>query len=552
MLPRAPIDDDLALQLTSTDPLVLELAKLRWAEVSFEGFVKYLYPRRIIPDFQLEFIRTLDYLERRILIHPVTGRPVYNLLTNFPPRHAKTHYGTILFAAYQMGRKATRKTMVTAYNATLASDFGAETKAVVMSDDFKRVFPAFKLSTDSRANDAFKSTARGAYYAIGLDGPTSGRPANCLIIDDPLKSRPDAESAANRKNVWDFIVSALWLRMEPEEDGTLPIQIMTLTRWHPDDPAGRLMKLPEWEKGEWIHVYHQGLTETSPTDPKGTFDDVSKKYYTALWPERFPVSYMLKQKSRSERDFQAQYQQQPLIEGGNMFKSDWWQTLPMDHDPSVPGQYHSILIAADTAYKQREVNDYSAIAVGGITLKGDIHLLSITRGRWDFPQLKQTLITMNTVWRPLGLRAIIIEDLASGQSLFQELRRESGLSVIARRWPGDKVTHLASILPLAEGGRIFIPHMRSTKMETAWVPEFMTEIEQFPSGAFDDQVDAFTLLVHELARTAITPEMLAAQFEQMNPLNNTPLTQSHALYGKSLANQLGAASRTGWGTLDVG
>lgn len=546
---KFPIPDDLEPSilsgLRSRDEVVREIAFRKWAASSFEGFVRYLYPERDIPDFQLEFIRTLDLLEKRELRHPVSGLPVYNLLTNFPPRHAKTHYGTILFAAYQMGRRPTRKTMVSAYNATLASDFGAETRALCTSPAFVKIFPNFRMSTDSRASDAFKTTKRGAYYAVGLDGPTSGRPANCLIIDDPIKSRPEAESVAVRRNVWDFITSALWMRLEPEEDGTPPIQIMTLTRWHPDDPAGRLMKLPEWINGEWLHIHHEGL-KSLPDDADGN------PQYEALWPERFPVPYLLKQKSRSERDFQALYQQNPLLEGGNIFKTNWWNTLPIDHDPTAPGTYHSLLIALDTAYKQREVNDYSALAIGGITLRGDIHLLQMIRKRLDFAALKHLAITQNAIWRPHNLRAIIVEDHASGQSLFQELRRESGLSVIARRWPGDKLSHLSSILPLAEGGRLFLPNTKSTKMDASWLPDFLQELEQFPSGQFDDQVDAFTLLVHELARTAITPEMLAAQFENMT--TQASLTKSspialEGIYGKSLNQQLNNKSFQGWGIL---
>jgi len=876
----------------SEEEILRRAALMAAASTSYSAFIQYMFPGRTFPKFQLDFIDLLDQLEKRALVHPTTGEPVYNLLINMPPRHAKSHYGTILFPAYLMGRKATRKTMVSAYNSDLATDFGGETKSIVTNPRFKQVFPDFRLSTDSRASDTWKTKQRGAYYALGLNGTTSGRPANCfaaatlvltpdgpraisqlragdkvvsfdhstnetvikeivatrsqmaevldyklqtgvkltstsdhplfdiksrlylpmrefaggqysspiglsrgqraqqrphlsalwggvprplpqrsqddvlksvqrrpkrqargdyetvqgvrqrvyrptprhqrsavlhegvlgraqarhasasprenvpglqgavsalqqacgdllermraqapfasheravqptasqrrnapevratlapfgqgnqsarrprvfpvsravpdprcpphrsdqveqlrdesdflvppvphhsaslgplgpcmvtsasgrrrepvfdiqvadtanffvggfptggfaepgahptyvlahncLIIDDPIKSRPDAESPTIRRNVWDFITGSLWMRLEPEEDGTPPIQLMTLTRWHPDDPAGRLMKLPEWAAGEWHHVYYQGLTEL-PTDPA----EPEKRQYRALWPERFDVRYLLKQKSRSERDFAALYQQQPLIEGGNMLKRAWWQWLPEDFDPLLQ-RYHSLLIAADTAYKSGTRNDYSALAIGGITLKGDIHLLNMVRGKWQLPELKQRLIILNNRLRGRGLRAIIVEDHASGQSLVQELRRESGLSVIARRWPGDKVTHLSSVLPLVEGGRVFLPHKNSTNpnMHTEWLPDFLAEIEQFPAAAFDDQVDAFSLLVYELSRTSITAEMMEAQFAdfQLASLAKKPIEQLEGLYGRSLAKQLDVTGRRGWG-----
>jgi predicted phage terminase large subunit-like protein len=541
--PDLPDDFDTELYrlLSSKDPLAKQLGAIRWAESSFEGFIRFMYPKRTFAPFQLDFIRLLDKLEKRTLIHPVTEKPVYNLLTNFPPRHAKTHYGTINFAAYLMGRNTKRKVMVSAYNATLAQDFGGETKAIALTPEFRKIFPKFQMSADKKASDEWKTTDRGAYYAIGLDGTTSGRPANALIIDDPIKNRSEADSAATRKFVWDQITSAFWSRLEPEEDGLQPIQIMTLTRWHPDDPAGRLAKLPEWGEGEWMHVYYQGLTELPP-DPHTP----GIKQYKALWPERFPVSYLLRQKSRSERDFAALYQQQPLVEGGNMVKSHWWQWLPKDFRVSKT-YYHSILIAADTAFKERTVNDYSALAIGGITAKGDIHVLGMVRARLPFPELKAKLISLNALWRPRNLRAIVVEDKASGQSLVQELRNESGLSIIARNWPGDKVVHLASVLPLIEGGRVFLPHKDSDDpdLDVSWIGDFLTEIEQFPSGAFDDQVDALSLLLHELARTSITPEMLIDQFNRFTPL--VPGKGIEGVYGKSIAGQLGLTPAKQWG-----
>ena len=166
--------------------------------------------------------------------------------------------------------------------------------------------------------------------------------------------------------------------------------------------------------------------------------------------------------------------------------------------------------------------------------------------------MRKLLIMLNAMWRPRNLRAIVVEDQASGQSIIQELRRESGVAVIARRWPGDKVTHLASVLPLIEGGRVFLPHKDTADPDipTEWLGDFLTEIEQFPSGAFDDQVDAVTLLLSELSRTAITPDMMVAQFDAFNAnsLNAKDPKSLEGLYGKSLNSQLQNQQHwRGWG-----
>ena len=108
------------------------------------------------------------------------------------------------------------------------------------------------MSQDSRAVDQWRTTASGAAYFIGVGGTTTGRAANILLLDDPLKSREEAESATQRNKVWDFYVSGLSTRLQPDLDGQAPSQIIILTRWHPDDIAGRLMETDDSSEGRSV------------------------------------------------------------------------------------------------------------------------------------------------------------------------------------------------------------------------------------------------------------------------------------------------------------
>ena len=117
----------------------------------------------------------------------------------------------------------------------------------------------------------------------------------------------------------------------------------------------------------------------------------------------------------------------------------------------------TLVIGVDTAFKKTETADYSVAVVAGMDKNGDIYIVDIIRGKYDFPELKQMLVRLNTKWRGKGLRAMYIEDKASGQSILQELKRESGMSVIPYKVVHDKVARVNAILPLIEGGRIFIP-----------------------------------------------------------------------------------------------
>jgi predicted phage terminase large subunit-like protein len=138
----------------------------------------------------------------------------------------------------------------------------------------------------------------------------------------------------------------------------------------------------------------------------------------------------------------------------------------------------------------------------------DIHILDIIRDKYDFPELKRAAITLNAKWRGRGLRGLYIEDKASGQSLIQELRNQSGMSVLPVKVGSDKVSRLNAVLPLVEGGRVYLPN------EALWLDAFMEEAQSFPSGKHDDQIDALSMGLEAIAK------MGGAASELMNgPIN---------------------------------
>lgn len=504
------------------------LLRLKRASQSFRGFVELQRPGWEFPPFQEKLLDILDKFERGVLTHADLGglpegcdpsvpldKKIDRLVVNMPPRHAKTEYCTKLFPAYYLARRPQRFVMSTSYNDTLAKEFGRAARDYAMGRPTQQAFPDFRIRKDSQAVDEWRTTSGGAYFGIGIGGTTSGRPANLLIIDDPLKAREEADSATMRNRVWSFYTSALAQRLQPEDDLTPHKQLIILTRWHPDDLVGRLQETHEWKTGDWGHISFPGITETPDPEHPGTIIE------TALWPERFPLEELQRRKRLNEREFAALYQQSPYIAGGNLIRQTWWQYYRPGEDDQ---QYPILIIAADTAFKDKQQSDYSVFAIMGLLQNGDIHIIDIQRERWTFPDLKSRAILLNNRWRGRGLRGFYIEDKASGQSLIQELRRESGLAVIPYRVRGDKVTRVNSVLPLIEGGRVFLPQ------NAPWLDAFLEESTQFPSSAHDDQVDAISLGIDVLSRMALSPEAASyagpsfSSIEQVraNSLNNLP------------------------------
>ena len=526
------------------------LLKIRDAQGSFESFVRLMYPEWELADFQLELIDALDKLEKGTL-------GVNNLLITMPPRHAKSTFGTVLFPSYYMARNPTRYVMSCSYNAQLATDFGRQVRAVVEAKEISQAFPDFTLSQESRAADVWRTEIGGAYFAVGVGGTTSGRPATLLIVDDPIKSREDAESMTQRNKTWNYYASALSTRLQPEGNNSDPKQIIILTRWHPDDLAGRLMDSDDWKEGRWKHINFPAIKSVPgqkisrrmlpEDDPRyvtpeeyrsiapGKRNVAGTEEEEPLWPVRFPLEDLKRRQRLNPREFASLYLQQPYIEGGNIIRTEWWQKYPKD---LAPEKFASLVITADTAFKKTETADYSVLIVAGCDTNGDMYIVDLLRGKWDFPELKQRMIRLNNQWRGKGLRAMYIEDKASGQSLIQELKRESGMSVIPYKVVNDKVARTNAVLPIIEGGRVFLPEV------STWLDDFIDETVSFPNGNHDDQVDAMVMAVDVLSRTSISPEAWQLHSDTSQSLNNNTPD-----FGKSLAASVKgvAAKWQGWG-----
>ena len=490
----------------------------------------YNYPDFIRADFQEELVKTLDLLEKDELINS-HGVPIRKLLITMPPRHAKSFYGTINFPAYCMMRDPTREIMVAGYNSELAATFGRQTREIVTNPANMKSFPKFKLSQESRAVDFWKTVEGGAYYAVGMGGTTTGRGANILIVDDPYKTREEADSTVKRNKIWDFYTASLLTRMQPHRNGKPPILIVTHTRWNPDDIGARIMESDEFKRGEWFHLNYPAIrtiesgveikrSDLPKDDPRyipariivnGKYVNITSSYMNksdkyvscerevALWPERFPLKELKKIRERiGDREFEALYQQNPYVLGGNIIKTSWFKRYTPE---TCPTEFHAIVIGLDTAFKTKSWNDFSVITVAGITELGDIYILKVYREKLEYPDLKRKLVNINSVWRGRGLRGWYVEDAASGQSLIQDMRHGSSLTILPWK-PGtnDKTNRCTSITPIIEGGRVFIPE------EADWLDDWEVELSQFPSGKHDDQVDSLVIVIDVASKMVVTGE----------------------------------------------
>jgi predicted phage terminase large subunit-like protein len=390
------------------------------------------------------------------------------LMIFMPPRHGKSLITSTLFPAWYLGRHPEHSIIAASYGAELATDFGRRVRNFVADPLHRAIFPTCVLAGDSSAVHRFNLEAGGAYYSVGAGGPITGRGANILLIDDAVKNREEAFSQTARRSLQAWYETTAYTRLAP--GGSI---IVIATRWHVEDLPGWLLK--EHASEGWKVINLAALAE--PDDALG------RKEGEPLWPERFPAEVLERIKEAiGTSAWQSLYQQRPVAETGGIFQKDWWRSYK-----DAP-ECRRIVFSADTAFKTGQSNDYSVIQVWGEAAAG-YHLLHVWRQRAEFPELKRQAIALAEIWKP---NAVLVEDMASGQSLIQSLQAETRLPILPVKPLGDKVARASAVSPIVESGRVYLPE------SAAWLGDFLDEVSSFPAAPHDDQVDALSQALNYL------------------------------------------------------
>jgi predicted phage terminase large subunit-like protein len=192
--------------------------------------------------------------------------------------------------------------------------------------------------------------------------------------------------------------------------------------------------------------------------------------------------------------FNIQYQQEASVTLNNLIKPEWLQNY---HEYNISeilnfkpitglcleflDDFDYVYQSWDCAIKCGENNDYSVCSSWGIKDK-KIYLLDITRGKIDYPKLREAIHNMSFLFKP---DAILIEDCAAGQQIIQEFQSTCNtFRVIPIKPKNDKFTRLMLASTLFEQNVICLPK------DAKWMNDFIDEMTNFPDAEHDDQVDS--------------------------------------------------------------
>jgi predicted phage terminase large subunit-like protein len=372
------------------------------------------------------------------------------------------------FPAWYLGRNPSHYVIAATYAQELADDFGRKVKGQIEDDSFRGIFPGVELAADSQSVKRFHIDAgteiataqRGAYYAVGVGGPLTGRGAHLLLIDDPIKNREEADSELIRKRVREWYTSTAYTRLMP---GAKIVLIQT--RWHEDDLSGWLLN--EHQHEGWDVLKLPALTD----------DDA------ALWPEQYPAQELRRiRQAVGPRDWSALYQQSPAPESGDYFKREWFRY----YDEAPPRL--QIYGASDYAITAKG-GDYTVHGIFGVDREQRIYLLDLWRQQTTSDVWIDAFLDLVDRWKPIQWAEEQGQIIKSLDPFINKRSQERRVYVAREQFTSltDKASRAQAIRGRMAQGMVYFPR------QAPWLAELERELLTFPVGANDDQADVLSL-----------------------------------------------------------
>ena len=396
------------------------------------------------------------------------------LIVTMPPGSAKSTYCSVAFPAWYLGRNPTRCVIAASHTQELAERFGRRVRNIVGSVEHKRSFDV-GLSADSTAAGRWETSAGGEYFAAGVGGSVTGRRADLAIIDDPVKSREDADSETIREKQWAWWRDDMTTRLKP---GAATVLIMT--RWHEDDLAGRMIADLE-TSGQRVRLLSLPM-EARENDPLG------RSIGEPLWPEWF-TAQMLETAKREPRTWSALYQQEPRPIGGGEFKTEW-----LSYWINSPSSTNKIIIVDPSSGKSRTRGDFTSMWVIGCGADGNDYVLDGVRDRLNLTERTDKLFELVRRHNP----SVVGYEQYGLQADIEHIRVEQERSqyrfrIIELGGGIKKEDRIRRLIPSFQQGKTWMPKSMIRVMATGnqhdIMDDFRSEYSSFPVGAHDDALD---------------------------------------------------------------
>lgn len=413
-------------------------------------------------------------------LQDIDSGAIQNLMVLMPPGSAKSTYTDVVFVPWFMSRKPRRHVILASYASEIAEKQGRRARQLISSRSFHNL-TGHALKADNRAVHQWSLDNGSEFMAGGLLSGLTGNRAALGLIDDPIRGREAAHSETIRNKTWDAYIDDFCSRLIPGAP-----QVMILTRWHEDDPAGRI--LPDGWDGEsgWFDGRdgRRWFVMCLPAEADRADDPLGRKIGETLWPEWFKQGHWDPFK-RFARTWASLYQQKPKPAEGDIFQVDMIETI--DAIPAGRVQW-----CRGWDFAGSKDGDYTVGAKLGKLADGRFVIGDVVRERF-LADKRDRMIHNTAAADGHNVRVSIPQDPGqAGKTQVLYLTRQlAGFMVHSSPETGDKVTRAEPFASQVNVGNVMM-------VRGAWNSALREELRAFDSGAYDDQVDALSRAFSQL------------------------------------------------------
>lgn len=384
-----------------------------------------------------------------------------------PPGSGKTTL-MVGFVSYMIGRYPGDHLGLLSYSDQVGWSRSRAVKEVLEgSTPYRITFPHIKPSTTRWGDKEFiiRRTDLGDPHptlrAGGTQSAVVAYRLNGLLIDDPHDQKNSATPHLRNKTFKNY-EDAIRTRMTSKS-----WQVVIGTRWSDDDFIGQLTK----QKG-WQVLHTEALSRNG----------------VSYWPEHYPFEFLDTIRYESPALFAIQYMGDTTGGETGIIR----EAFTYDEPPNILLQKSDLLIASawDTAFKEKQNNDFTVGYTGGMDKWGRIYILDRRKGRWGLPGLLQEITDVSNTYTP---RYVWIEDAASGTPAIQTLMESSPhIPTVPVAYRGGKTTRAHALAPYLHGKHVVFPR------GAEWLEDALYTLTRFPYVPHDDDLDALFILIDQL------------------------------------------------------
>lgn len=463
------------------DKLIVTVQKAR---ISLWAFALLIYPPKVTPFVWSKLHRFLIGKVQQVYDGTARKRQAVSV----GPQHGKSFILSKLAVAWMLGAKPGITIALTGFSHTLVTKFSKEVKAIINTRMYQLIFPEAQQVYGSDKAEEWELTNGSALIAKSAGSKLTGRRVDWLIIDDPHAGREEAESPTMRKKVINWYFADCITRLSP---GAAVFCIQT--RWHPNDLIGHLTSeeyIKEITDSGVTNIEEEiyevtnipSLCEIEEGDPLG------RKVGEAAFPEVRTAEFLQKIKATIPAyEWQSQYQGRPRTAGSG--KADISKIQYCEYR-DVPSPGDAIWCRGwDLAITEDQAADYTAAPLIAFDKeKRRLYIVKMFRNQMGWARLKKAMFETieEDIQREVAGQGI--EAVAGFGAIYQEIKKKflGRTQVIKKNPKRSKMLRAIPWINLLDAESLFL-------VRGPWNKDFLAELDAFPEGDNDDQVDGVSV-----------------------------------------------------------